>query len=112
MYAGRIVEEGPARDVLASPAHPYTRGLLASLPGSAPGMRLNAIPGAVPDLAALPPGCAFAPRCGDRMDRCLERPPEPVTVGAARQARCYLYPTVVTLPGSADSSPARSGGVA
>ena len=51
------------------PRHPYTRGLLASLPGQVPGARLEAIPGAVPDLAALPPGCAFAPRCPDRFER-------------------------------------------
>ena len=91
MYAGRIVEEGPAKAVLAAPAHPYTRGLLASLPGSAPGARLLAIPGAVPDLAALPAGCAFAPRCGNRMTRCEERPPERLEVGPARHARCVLY---------------------
>ena len=91
MYAGRIVEQGPARDVLAAPAHPYTRGLMASLPGKTPGARLRVIPGTVPDMAALPPGCAFAPRCGDRFARCDTRPPDAVAVGPGREARCYLY---------------------
>jgi len=76
MYAGRLVEVGPTPDVLARPRHPYTQGLLASIPGGPAGARLSAIPGTVPDLAALPAGCAFAPRCGDREPRCdRERPP-------------------------------------
>jgi peptide/nickel transport system ATP-binding protein len=91
MYAGRIVEEGPTTTVLAQPAHPYTRGLLASLPGSAPGSRLKAIPGAVPDLSALPPGCAFSPRCGDRHARCDQRPPDQTALSPAHHTRCYLH---------------------
>jgi len=91
MYAGRIVEIGPAREVLASPHHPYTRGLLASLPGSVPGTRLEAIPGTVPDLAMLPPGCAFAPRCPDRFSACDASRPGPVTVSPGRSARCFLH---------------------
>jgi len=91
MYAGRIVEEGPTAAVLSQPAHPYTRGLLASLPGAAPGTRLKAIPGSVPDLSALPAGCAFAPRCGDREPRCDERPPERTALSADRHTRCYLH---------------------
>ena len=91
MYAGRIVETGPAREVLASPRHPYTRGLLASLPGSAPGARLQAIPGAVPDLAALPPGCAFAPRCPDRFAACEASRPDAFTVSPGHAARCFLH---------------------
>ncbi len=91
MYAGRIVEEGPTRLVLSQPAHPYTRGLLASLPGSAPGTRLMAIPGSVPDLSALPAGCAFSPRCGDREARCDQRPPEPTTLAPDHHTRCYLH---------------------
>ena len=65
MYAGRIVEHGPARDIFAAPAHPYTEGLLRAAPslGSQPRGRLAAIEGAVPSLAELPPGCAFEPRC-------------------------------------------------
>ena len=91
MYAGRIVEIGPAREVLASPHHPYTRGLLASLPGSVPGARLEAIPGTVPDLAMLPPGCAFAPRCPDRFSACDASRPGPVAVSPGRSARCFLH---------------------
>jgi peptide/nickel transport system ATP-binding protein len=91
MYAGRIVETGPARDVLASPSHPYTRGLLASLPGLSPGTRLEAIPGAVPDLTMLPPGCAFAPRCPERFDACDAARPDDYTVSPGRTARCLLH---------------------
>jgi oligopeptide/dipeptide ABC transporter ATP-binding protein len=91
MYAGRIVEQGPAREVLASPRHPYTRGLLASLPGPVPGARLHAIPGAAPDLAALPPGCAFAPRCPDQFGACLGSPPVDTRVAPGRSVRCVLH---------------------
>jgi oligopeptide/dipeptide ABC transporter ATP-binding protein len=91
MYAGRIVEEGPARQVVEHPLHPYTRGLLASLPGSNPGERLRAIPGAVPDPAALPAGCAFAPRCADRIGECEHKRPEPFEVTEGRHVRCLLY---------------------
>ena len=64
MYAGRFVETGPTATVIERPAHPYTAGLLAStVLGSVQGQRLEAIPGTPPDLSALPPGCAFAPRC-------------------------------------------------
>ena len=91
MYAGRIVETGPARTVLGSPAHPYTRGLLASVPGRVPGARLAAIPGAVPDLAALPEGCAFGPRCADRFDACDRARPEASAVSPGHAARCHLY---------------------
>ena len=70
MYAGRIVEQGPVRDIFRGPAHPYTRGLLASIPGGAAGSRLRAIDGTVPNLASLPPGCSFAPRCAERMPQC------------------------------------------
>jgi len=91
MYAGRIVETGPAPGVLASPRHPYTRGLLASLPGQEPGTRLKAIPGTVPDLAALPPGCAFAPRCPDRFEACDGSRPDAYVVSPGRTARCFLH---------------------
>ena len=63
MYAGRIVEQGTVRDIFHDPKHPYTRGLLASIPGGSAGSRLKAIDGTVPSLANLPPGCSFAPRC-------------------------------------------------
>jgi len=91
MYAGRIIEEGAMRDVLAAPQHPYTRGLLASLPGTTPGSRLQAIPGTAPDPAALPPGCAFAPRCSGRFGACDGRPPDAITVSPGHSARCFLH---------------------
>ena len=88
MYAGRIVEAGPAEDVLAEPRHPYTRGLLDSVPGEAkPGEKLAQIPGSIPALIDLPPGCAFRARCG-RADQACETMPEIVDLGGGRQARC------------------------
>jgi oligopeptide/dipeptide ABC transporter ATP-binding protein len=91
MYAGRIVETGLVRDVFQRPQHPYTRGLLASMPGGAAGRRLRAIEGAVPLLGALPPGCAFNPRCSDRFDRCTSMPPPDYGVGAGHTAKCFLH---------------------
>jgi peptide/nickel transport system ATP-binding protein/oligopeptide transport system ATP-binding protein len=75
MYAGRIVEEAPVRTLFADPKHPYTRGLLASMPGGAPGTRLRAIQGSVPPLGELPPGCSFTPRCPDRFEPCPKAHP-------------------------------------
>jgi peptide/nickel transport system ATP-binding protein len=91
MYAGRIVEEGPVRAILRDPEHPYTRGLLASIPGGAPGGRLRAIEGTVPMLGSLPPGCAFNPRCPDRFEPCTTTPPPQHDVGPEHVARCYLH---------------------
>ena len=94
MYAGRIVESGPVRAIFRTPQHPYTRGLLASIPGGAPGQRLRAIDGTVPLLGKLPPGCAFNPRCPDRFERCTgERPPD-YPVGTDQLAKCYLHDPV------------------
>ena len=90
MYAGRIVETGPVRDIFRQPAHPYTRGLLASMPGGTPGRRLRAIEGSVPLLGALPPGCAFNPRCPDRFEPCTSAPPPDYPAGAEQTAKCYL----------------------
>ena len=91
MYAGRIVETGPVRDIFHRPGHPYTRGLLASMPGGRPGERLRAIEGAVPLLGDLPPGCAFHPRCPDRFDPCPTAPPPDYAAGPAQLAKCYLH---------------------
>jgi len=91
MYAGRIVETGPVRAIFRKPAHPYTRGLLASMPGGAPGARLRAIDGSVPLLGDLPPGCAFNPRCSDRFDPCTTTPPPDYMAGADQVAKCYLH---------------------
>jgi oligopeptide/dipeptide ABC transporter ATP-binding protein len=91
MYAGRIVETAPVRAIFRAPAHPYTRALLASLPGGRPGERLRTIEGSVPVLGALPPGCAFTPRCPDRFDRCPTAPPPDYPAGAGQTAKCYLH---------------------
>ena len=88
MYAGRIVEEGPTADVLRSPRHPYTRGLLDSLPSIAePGRELRQIPGMTPSLTSLPPGCAFAPRCPRAGSLCASEPPR-IEAGS-RAYRCH-----------------------
>ncbi len=91
MYAGRIVETGPVREIFRNPGHPYTRGLLASMPGGRPGQRLQAIDGSVPMLGALPPGCAFNPRCPDRFEPCPAAPPPDYAVGSEHTAKCYLH---------------------
>jgi oligopeptide transport system ATP-binding protein len=87
MYAGRVVEQAPAARLYRHPLHPYTRGLLASVPrlDGAAGERLVPIDGAPPDLAALPPGCAFAPRCTRALERCAQTRP---LLRAAGDASC------------------------
>ena len=91
MYGGRIVEEGPVADVFKDPKHPYTRGLLACLPGSATGRRLTAIAGTVPSLGQFPAGCSFQPRCGDRLTECEFVPPGVTHLPGERTVRCYLH---------------------
>jgi peptide/nickel transport system ATP-binding protein len=92
MYAGRIVESGPVRDILRDPGHPYTQGLLAStLRKGERGRRLAAIPGAPPDLAALPPGCAFAPRCPKAEPACGGGVPPLVRPSADREILCRRF---------------------
>lgn len=90
MYAGRVVEAGPAVDVLTSPLHPYTQGLLRSVPRirGPLGQRLDAIDGSPPDLAALPVGCSFAPRCALASTPCTTAPPPLVPVLAGRRSAC------------------------
>jgi oligopeptide/dipeptide ABC transporter ATP-binding protein len=90
MYAGRIVVAADAAALFADPAHPYTRGLMASMPGGAPGTRLRAIQGTVPPLGALPPGCAFEPRCPDRFEPCPLAPPPTTVLAGGRTVQCYL----------------------
>jgi oligopeptide/dipeptide ABC transporter ATP-binding protein len=92
MYAGRIVEMGAVRQIFTAPAHPYTRALLASIPRFGARMsRLTAIEGQPPDLARLPGGCAFAPRCPHAMDRCRAEAPPPLTVAEGQVSRCWLH---------------------
>jgi peptide/nickel transport system ATP-binding protein len=91
MYAGRLVEQAPLGQIFRSPAHPYTRALLACLPGDQPGTRLVAIPGTVPGLGQLPEGCAFGPRCPERFEPCDVAPPPDVVTGPDQTTRCYLY---------------------
>jgi peptide/nickel transport system ATP-binding protein len=90
MYAGRVVEEGAMAEVFRDPFHPYTWGLFDSIPpleGARP-RRLRSIPGSPPSLMALPPGCAFAPRCRFRFDACATRPPSRADGG--RRHACHL----------------------
>jgi len=92
MYTGRIVEQGPVREVLTQPRHPYTKGLLAASPTLERG-KLEPIPGTVPQLMALPPGCAFEPRCQWRRADCVTAVPPLRAVNASGEqhsARCVL----------------------
>jgi oligopeptide/dipeptide ABC transporter ATP-binding protein len=94
MYTGRIVEEASVNQLFAAPAHPYTRGLLKSLPsvaGKAAVKRLPTIAGMVPSLTALPQGCKFNPRCPDVMEICLGNEPALMPVAPGQIARCYLH---------------------
>ena len=90
MYAGRIVEQAPVRELFQRPRHPYTQGLLASLPWRN-GMRLQAIEGTMPSPLDPPPGCAFEPRCGQRRPHCSRAVPALRPVGPAHEVRCVLY---------------------
>ena len=90
MYAGKIVEAGSVRDLFGRPKHPYTKALLGSMAKLGSKEPLFAIPGQPPDLANLPPGCAFHPRCGEAMPRCAEQAPANVQCGQDWTARCWL----------------------
>src|SRR6476469_8420907 len=91
MYAGRIAEIGPVQDIVRNPLHPYAKGLMGAIPtlaGNAP--RLVQIPGSMPRLSAIPPGCSFNPRCAHAFDRCRVDRPEPIRRGTQAVA-CHLY---------------------
>jgi peptide/nickel transport system ATP-binding protein len=92
MYAGRLVELGPVRAVIHSPRHPYTAGLMGSIPSIISGTRkrLVQIEGAMPRLNAIPPGCAFNPRCPKRFERCFAARPELLPAGTS-EAACWLH---------------------
>jgi peptide/nickel transport system ATP-binding protein len=94
MYAGKKVEEAPVETLFADPRHPYTRGLMASIPavpslGPKNNARLTEIPGMVPSLTNLPPGCAFAPRCALAIARCHQESPPLESFGADHLAACW-----------------------
>ncbi len=92
MYAGKVVEEGPTRQVIAHPAHPYTQGLIDSIPRLTQPRdeKLHIIPGNIPDLSSMPEGCRFAPRCAHACDRCRQQQPQMRQVAPGHSARCFL----------------------
>jgi peptide/nickel transport system ATP-binding protein len=96
MYSGRIAEIGPVRDVVQNPLHPYAKGLMGAIPTLASdATRLVQIPGAMPRLSAIPPGCPFNPRCAFAFDRCHTERPEPIIRGTQSVA-CHLYDLATT----------------
>jgi peptide/nickel transport system ATP-binding protein len=91
MYAGQVVEAAATAELFAHPSHPYTEGLLASVPRlDRPREQLRAIPGQVPAATAWPAGCRFHPRCPHAWDRCRNEAPEPLVAGDGHEARCWL----------------------
>ena len=92
MYAGNIVEEAPVKELFANPQHPYTEGLIASVPRLGKRLhRLPSIPGSVPDLSLMPEGCRFAPRCKYAQDSCKQKLPELQTVAEGHRCACPFY---------------------
>jgi oligopeptide/dipeptide ABC transporter ATP-binding protein len=92
MYAGKLVEVSPVRDIFTKPLHPYTQMLIASLPSFAQKGVFRGIPGLAPLLRDLPPGCAFHPRCPQAFDRCQKEEPQPREVRPETWAACHLLP--------------------
>jgi peptide/nickel transport system ATP-binding protein len=91
MYAGKIIESGLTNDVISNPQHPYTKGLIKSIPGSTkPGEKLHQIPGMMPTLSEIPPGCSFNPRCSEKMKICETIIPEPEKTDVGTMASCHL----------------------
>jgi oligopeptide/dipeptide ABC transporter ATP-binding protein len=92
MYAGKIVEEGNVEEIFKSPKHPYTRGLLNSIPDiELEQDRLDSIPGTVPNPLNMPKGCRFAPRCTNAMPVCSQKEPGMTVYGPERRVSCFLY---------------------
>ncbi len=97
MYAGRVAEIGPVRDVVKHPLHPYAKGLMGAIPTlDVEAERLTQIPGSMPRLTRIPPGCAFNPRCERVFDRCRLEKPEPIEPDAATSAREDLMPGIAS----------------
>jgi peptide/nickel transport system ATP-binding protein len=114
MYAGRIVEEGPALEIVARPRHPYTRGLVASIPDHVVPRRLHSMAGIAVGVDERPAGCAFAPRCAQRIHRCEHELPELEEVEPGRRVRCFewrltprleLEPPLTMTPRTASGAP-------
>lgn len=96
MYSGRIAEIGPVRDIIQDAKHPYTKGLMGSIPTLAHSEdRLTQIPGSMPRLSDIPPGCAFNPRCERVFDKCRSDRPDLIAMGK-REVSCWLYDEVAT----------------
>jgi oligopeptide transport system ATP-binding protein len=96
MYAGRVVEEAPVHDLYGQPAHPYTKGLLESIPRvDLKGQDLYAISGMPPNMLQLPGGCAFQPRCPYRQDRCVTEAPPLHEIDGARSSACHFWTEVL-----------------
>jgi oligopeptide/dipeptide ABC transporter ATP-binding protein len=91
MYAGKVVEGGSTYQIFYGPRHPYTQGLLSSIPQIGRRTRLTPITGSVPSMHALPPGCTFAPRCSRAMDVCRREEPPTFVLDQGQTARCWLY---------------------
>jgi oligopeptide transport system ATP-binding protein len=97
MYAGRIVEQAAVHDLYANPAHPYTKGLLQSIPRvDLKGQELFAIKGMPPNLLRIPSGCAFHPRCPYRRDVCTTKVPPLYDVASGRGSACHFWEEVIT----------------
>ena len=110
MYAGKVMEEAPVKELFKDPRHPYTRGLLGSIPvigrKAQTGRRLQEIPGVVPSLLRMPQGCRFHPRCPETIDICREQEPPMVSLGEYRRVNCWLE---VEKRGKEAPAPGQSG---
>jgi oligopeptide/dipeptide ABC transporter ATP-binding protein len=112
MYAGRVIEEAPVRDLFHAPQHPYTRALLTSIPkagGKQKGARLPAIDGMVPSLFELPKGCRFANRCAHRQEACEASEPQLVATSDTRRVRCHTPLNAAGVPVTRAGSPIAAG---
>ena len=91
VYCGQIVEEASSEELFSRPLHPYTKGLLDSLPHPGRGEKLHVIPGTVPSPKNFPQGCVFNPRCGHATQRCVECLPELAEISPGHKVKCWLY---------------------